>query len=41
MWGKLFRPYAAAITLVVFTLIGILSLVSVNFHFLDPTLTCC
>jgi CHASE2 domain-containing sensor protein len=36
MWKKLFRPYAAAITLVVFTLIGILSLVSVNFHFLDP-----
>jgi hypothetical protein len=36
MRKKLFRPYAAAITLVVFLLIGILSLVSVNFHFLDP-----
>ncbi len=36
MWSKLFRPYAALVTLVVFAIIGILSVVRLNLHFLDP-----
>lgn len=36
MWRKLFQPYAAIITFYVFVLIGLLSLVSLNLHFLNP-----
>lgn len=35
-WKKFFRPYAATVTLFVFLLIGLLSLISLNLHFLDP-----
>jgi CHASE2 domain-containing sensor protein len=36
MWRKLFRPYPAIVTAFVFAVIGILSLISLNLHFLDP-----
>lgn len=36
MWKKLFRPYPAIVTMYVFIFIGILSLIRLNLHFLDP-----
>ena len=36
MWKKFFRPYPAIVTMYVFIFIGILSLIRLNLHFLDP-----
>ena len=36
MWKKILRPYASVVTLVVFVIIGVLSVIRINFHFLDP-----
>jgi hypothetical protein len=36
MWKKFFRPYPAIVTMYVFLFIGILSLIRLNLHFLDP-----
>jgi CHASE2 domain-containing sensor protein len=36
MWKKLIRPQAAIVTVLVFVLIGLLSFIRVNVHFLDP-----
>lgn len=36
MWKKLFQPYAVIITVYVFVLIWLLSMIKLNFHFLNP-----
>lgn len=36
IWKKLYRPFPAIVTIFVFVFIGILSLIRLNLHFLDP-----
>jgi CHASE2 domain-containing sensor protein len=36
MWKKLIRPYPAIVTVFVFLVIGLLSVIQLNLHFLDP-----